>query len=182
MRTRLAAAALALLAALPSSALADWGGTSQGTYAVGGSLLYEPKTVDGGRLTLEGHGGMYLLDAFLLGGSAAYSDDDVFTAWEAAVLAQYHFLDPLVVDEEGRPYAVSPYVGARLGVVSGENYKKDDLGLLGGLRLGLDVFLTQKVALDFMLDLDVSTAHAFPDDYAMKTSRITFRIGLDFHF
>ena len=66
--------------------------------------------------------------------------------------------------------------------MSGENYKKDDLGLLGGLRLGLDVFLTQKVALDFMLDLDVSTAHAFPDDYAMKTSRITFRIGLDFHF
>ena len=58
MRTRLAAAALALLAALPSSALADWGGTSQGTYAVGGSRLYEPKAVDGGRLTLEGHGGM----------------------------------------------------------------------------------------------------------------------------
>ena len=158
---RLLPAALAAFALAALPAAADlYGGTDRDAIAVGGSFFWDSATEDGKDLSLELHGGYYVADALLVGGSLAVRDDDVADTWELSALCQYHFLrafDPA----NDRPWGLSPYAG---------------------LRLGLDVFFTDNVVLDVALDLAACTAEVYPDDYKRKKTDCTLRVGLDFHF
>ena len=172
--------ALLLLAAAPASADL-YGGTEQDAIAAGGSLFFDNGSANGKDLSLELHGGYYVLDAFLVGGSVALRDDDVADTWEFAALGQYHFLrafDPA----NDRPWGVSPYAGARLGVARGKDAADSSTGALAGLRLGLDLFLTDNVVLDLAFDWSLCSAEVYPDDYRLKKTDATLRLGLDFHF
>ena len=179
---RLLPAALAVLslAAIPASADL-YGGTEQDAIAVGGSFFFDNGSANGKDLSLELHGGYYVLDALLVGGSLAVRDDDVADTWELALLGQYHFLNAFDPAND-RPWGVSPYVGARLGVARGKDTTGSNTGALAGLRLGVDLFLTDNVALDLAFDWSICSAKVYPDDYRLKKSDATLRLGLDFHF
>lgn len=181
MRKLLPFAAAALLSALPASALA-FGGTSEGTIDAGGSFFYDAATSTGPLVQLEGHGGYYLYDAFLIGGALAYEDDDVGTVFDASALCRYHFLDAWYYHSNSQPGICSPYFGARLGLVHGKNTRDSATGLALGLQLGLEIFLDQKVAVNVGGDFAMCTADVYPDDYKLKTTNLTLRVGLDFHF
>ena len=175
-----AALAAFLLAALPASAEL-YGGTERDAIAVGGSMLYDTGSANGKDLSLEIHGGYYILDSFLIGGSFAARDDDVADTYEAALLGQYHFLtafDP----ENDRPWGVSPYVGARVGFARGKDVAESHWAALAGLRVGLDVFFTDNVVLDVAFDMTACSANVYPDDNKLEKSDFALRIGLDFHF
>ena len=179
---RLLPAVLAVLslAAIPASADL-YGGTERDAIAVGGSFFFDTGSANGKDLSLELHGGYYVLDALLVGGSLAVRDDDVADTWELALLGQYHFLNAFDPAND-RPWGVSPYVGARLGVARGKDTTGGNTGALAGLRLGVDLFLTDNVALDFAFDWSICSAKVYPDDYRLKKSDCTLRLGLDFHF
>ena len=179
---RLLPAALAVLslAAIPASADL-YGGTEQDAIAVGGSFFFDNGSANGKDLSLELHGGYYVLDALLVGGSLAVRDDDVADTWEFALLGQYHVLNAFDPAND-RPWGVSPYVGARLGVARGKDTTGSNTGALAGLRLGVDLFLTDNVALDLAFDWSICSAKVYPDDYRLKKSDATLRLGLDFHF
>jgi hypothetical protein len=182
MRHRsLSAAVLAAALALPSAAFA-WGGTTEGTIATGGSLSYAPTTEAGSDLQFEIRGGYYLADAFLVGGGVGARKNDAVTTYELSALAQFHFLDAVLHDENGKPYAFSPYIGARLGFAHGKNDADSNTGILAAARVGFDVFLTENVALDFSGDFAGCTARVYPDEAKLKKTDVLFRIGLDFHF
>lgn len=181
MRSLLPAALAALvLAAVPASADL-YGGTEQGAIAVGGSFLYDRGTANGKDLSLELHGGYYVLDAFLAGGSLVLRDDDVADTWELSALGQYHVLNAFDPAND-RPWGVSPYVGARLGAARGKDAAGSNTGALAGLRLGVDLFLTDNIVLDLAFDWSICTAKVYPDDYRLKKTDATLRLGLDFHF
>ena len=179
---RLLPAALALLSLAAAPASADlYGGTEQGAIVLGGSFLFDNGTANGKDLSLELHGGYYVLDAILAGGSLVIRDDDVADTWEFALLGQYHILhafDPA----NDRPWGVSPYVGARLGIARGKDAAESNTGALAGLRLGVDLFLTDNVALDLAFDWTLCSAKVYPDDYRLRKTDATLRLGLDFHF
>jgi hypothetical protein len=181
MRLTIPAALAALLfAALPASAEL-YGGTDRETIAVGGSLFYDTGSSNGKDLSLEAHAGCYVLDSFLLGGSLAARNDDVADTYELALLGQYHFLnafDP----ENDRPWGISPYVGARVGLARGKDVAESHWAALAGLRLGLDVFLTDNVVVDFAFDMTACSANVYPDDNKLGKSDFALRVGLDFHF
>ena len=82
-RTIPAALAAILLSALPASA-EFYGGTERDAIAVGGSLFFDTGTANGQDLSLELHGGYYVLDGFLIGGSLATRNDDVADTYELA--------------------------------------------------------------------------------------------------
>ena len=179
-RTIAAAAATLLLAALPASADL-YGGTERDAIAVGGSMLYDTSSATGKGLDLELHGGYYVLDAFLLGGSFDVRDADVAYTYELALLGQYHFLnafDPV----NDRPWGVSPYVGVRVGFARGKDSAERHNAALAGLRLGLDLFLTDNVVLDFAFDLTACSADVYADKHGLEKSDCTLRMGIDFHF
>ena len=186
MRSPIPAVLAALaLAAVPASAdpAAEllYGGTEQGAIALGGSFLFDAATANGKDLSLELHGGYYVLNAFLVGGSFVVRDDDVADTYELSALGQYHFLnafDPV----NDRPWGVSPYAGLRLGVAHGKDVAGGNTGALAGLRLGVDLFLTDNIALDLAFDWTICSAKVYPDDYRLKKSDATLRLGLDFHF
>ena len=179
-KTTLAAAVLASFA-FASSAFA-WGGTTEGTINAGGNFSYASSSAAGSDLAFEGHGGYYLHEAFLVGGGLDVLKNDAVTTYDLAGLVKYHLLDPVLRDAEGRPYAVSPYVGARLGLAHGKNDADSNTGILAAARVGADVFLTQNVALDFLVDFAACTAEVFPDDEKLKKSAVVFRVGFDFNF
>ena len=126
--------------------------------------------------------GYYLYDAFLIGGALAYEDDDVGTVFDASALCRYHFLDAWYYHSNSHPGICSPYFGARLGLVHGKNTRDSATGLALGLQLGLEIFLDQKVAVNVGGDFAMCTADVYPDDYKLKTTDLTLRVGLDFHF
>ena len=175
-----------VLAAVSSIACASsafaWGGTSEGTVNAGGNLFYSSTSEAGSEFTLEAHCGYYVFDAFLVGGSLGARKNDAVTAYDLSGLVKYHFLDPVLVDSEGRPYAFSPYIGARAGLAHGKNDFDSNTGLLVAARVGVDVFLTQNVALDVLADFAACTAEVYPDEAELKKSDVALRIGLDFHF
>ena len=179
---RLLPAALALLSLAAAPASADlYGGTEQDAIAAGGSLFFDNGSANGKDLSLELHGGYYVLDAFLVGGSFAARDDDVADTYELAVLGQYHYLnafDP----ENDRPWGISPYAGLRLGVAHGKDAAGGNTGGLVGLRFGVDIFLTDNVALDLAFDWAICSAKVYPDDYRLRKTDATLRLGLGFHF
>ena len=179
-RSKLFLAALSSLACA-SSAFA-WGGTTQGTINAGGNFFYSSTSAAGSELALEGHGGYYLADACLVGGAVQALKNDAVTTYDFAGLVKYHLLDPVLRDADGRPYAFSPYIGARLGLAHGKNDADSNTGLLAAARVGADVFLTQNVALDFLVDFAACTGKVFPDDEKLKKSDVAFRFGLDFNF
>lgn len=181
MRKLLPFAAAALLAALPASARA-FDGTSEGTLNAGGSLLYDAATANGAHTQIEGHGGYYLFDAFLVGGTAAYDNDDVTTVFSAAALCRYHFLDAWYLYSNSKPGICSPYVGASIGLVHGKDTRDSNTAPYFGIQFGAEVFLNPNVALNIGGDFSLSTADVYPDDYKLKTSNLTLRVGLDFHF
>ncbi len=181
MRKLLPFAAAALLSAIPASALA-FDGTSEGTINAGGSFLYDSATASGSSVQFEGHGGYYLFDAFLVGGSAAVMDDDFTTTYELAGLCRYHFLDAWFVASNSRPGICSPYFGARLGLVHGKNSRDSNTGLFLGPHIGMEFFLNANVALNVCGEFDICTADVYPDDYKLKTTDLTLRVGLEFHF
>ena len=179
---RLLPAALALLALAAAPAAADlYGGTEQGAIVLGGSFLFDNDTANGKDLSLELHGGCSVLDAVLAGGSLVVRDDDVADTWELAALGQYHFLNAFDPAND-RPWGVSPYVGARLGAARGKDAAGSHTGALAGLRLGLDLFLTDNIVLDLAFDWSLCSAKVYPDDYRLKKTDATLRLGLDFHF
>lgn len=173
--------AAAVSLSLCSSAFA-WGGTSEGTINAGGSFFYSSTSEAGSELDLEGHGGYYVYDAFLAGGAVEARKNDAVTAYDLSGLVKFHFLDNVLLDSDGRPYAFSPYIGARAGLGHGKNKKDSNTGLLFAARVGVDVFLTQNVALDFLADFAACTGRVFPDEEKLKKSDVILRIGLDFHF
>ena len=173
--------ASAVSAALCSSAMA-WGGTSEGTINAGGALCYTSSSEAGAGFDVEAHGGSYLFDAFLAGGSVGLRDNDAVTTFEVSGLCKFHFLDMLLTDSEGRPYAFSPYIGTRLGLGHGKNRHDSNTGLLVAGRIGLDVFLTQNVALDLMADFAACTSEIYPDKADLEKNDVTVKLGLDFHF
>ena len=157
MRKLLPFAAAAVLAALPASALA-FDGTSEGTINAGGSVFYDSATANGARTQIEGHGGYYLLDALLVGGSVGYDDDDVTSVLSLAGLCRYHFLDAWFLYNNSRPGICSPYVGATLGLAHGKDPRHSDTGLSLGLQIGAETFLADHVALNVGLDFSMCTA------------------------
>jgi opacity protein-like surface antigen len=179
-RTLSASLAAFLLAALPASA-EFYGGTERDAIALGGSLFYDTGSANGKDLSLEAHGGYYVLDAFLLGGSLAARNDDVADTYELALLGQYHVLNAFDPAND-RPWGFSPYVGARVGVARGKDVAESHWGALAGLRLGVDLFLTDNVVLDFAFDMTACSADVYPDDGRLKNSDFTLRVGIDFHF
>lgn len=179
---RLLPAVLALLSFAAHSASADlYGGTERDAIAVGGSLLFDAASANGRDLSLELHGGYYVLDAVLVGGSLAVRDDKVADTYELSALGQYHFLNALDPAND-RPWGISPYAGLRLGVARGKDASGGNTGALAGLRLGVDLFLTDNVVLDLAFDWTVCSARVYPDDYRLKKSDAVLRLGLDFHF
>ena len=179
-RTVPAVLAAVLLAAVPASADL-YGGTDRDAIAVGGSFFYDRDTAAGSDLSLELHGGYYLFESFLAGASVSGRDTDVADTYEIAALCQYHwfrFLDP----ENDRPWGLSPYAGLRLGVARGKDAAGSHVGALLGLRVGLDVFFTDNVVLDLAFDWTGCSAEVYPDDYRLRKSDATLRLGLDFHF
>jgi hypothetical protein len=175
-----------VLAAVSSLACASsafaWGGTTEGTINAGGNFSYSSASAAGSDLAFEGHGGYYLADACLVGGALNVRKNDEVTTYDLAGLVKYHLLDPVLRDAEGRPYAFSPYIGARLGLAHGKNDADSNTGVLAAARVGADVFLTQNVALDFLVDFAACTAEVFPDDEKLKKSSVVFRVGFDFNF
>ena len=107
MRSPFAAVLAALALAVPASASDSllYGGTERDAIALGGSFLYDPATANGKDLSLELHGGYYVLDSFLVGGSFAVRDDDVADTYELSALGQYHFLNALDPQND-RPWGV----------------------------------------------------------------------------
>ena len=81
-----------------------------------------------------------------------------------------------------RPWGVSPYVGVRVGFARGKDSAERHNAALAGLRLGLDLFLTDNVVLDLAFDWSFCTAKVYPDDYRLEKSDCSFRMGIDFHF
>ena len=181
MRKLLPFAAAALLAALPSSALA-FDGTSEGTFNAGGSFFYDAATANGACTRLEGHGGYYLIDALLVGGTLLYDHDDVTSVFSAAALGRYHFLDAWYLYSNSKPGICSPYVGATLGFVHGKDTRDSNTAPFFGLQLGAEIFLNPNVALNVGADYSKCTSDVYPNDYRLKTYNFTVRIGLDFHF
>lgn len=179
-RTIPAALAAILLSALPASA-EFYGGTERDAIAVGGSLFFDTGTANGQDLSLELHGGYYVLDGFLIGGSLATRNDDVADTYELALLGQYHVLNAFG-PEFDRPWGVSPYVGFRVGYARGKDIAESHDAALAGLRVGLDLFLTENVVLDFAFDLSACSANVYPDDNKLGKSDFALRAGLDFHF
>lgn len=159
-----------------------WGGTVQQTIAAGGSFSYDPSTEAGSELRLEAHGGYYLFDGFLVGGTGSVQDNDAASCYELAAYCQYHVLQ-LVAGGNDRPGGFSPYVGAKLGLAHGKNeYDDSATGAVAGVRLGLEIFFTDNVALDVLGEVSASTGDVYPDDAEMKGSDASFRAGLTFHF
>ncbi|MBQ7666369.1 MAG: outer membrane beta-barrel protein [Kiritimatiellae bacterium] len=159
-----------------------WGGTTEGTINAGGALAYSSSSEVGSEFDFEGHGGYYFYDAFLAGGSVSVLKNDAVTTFDVSALCKYHFLDTFLADSEGRPYAFSPYVGARLGLARGKNDFESHTGVLAAARLGMDLFLTQNVALDVMADFAACTSEVYPDKAELKKSAVTVKVGLDFNF
>ncbi len=179
-RTIPAAFAALLLAALPASA-DFYGGTEQDAIAVGGSMLFDTGSANGKDLSLELHGGCYVLDGFLIGGSFSARNDEVADTYELALLGQYHVLTAFG-PEFDRPWGISPYVGVRVGYARGKDAAESHDAALAGLRVGLDLFLTENVVLDFAFDLSACSANVYPDDNKLEKSDFALRAGLDFHF
>ena len=179
-RTIPAALAAILLSALPASA-EFYGGTERDAIAVGGSLFFDTGTANGQDLSLELHGGYYVLDGFLIGGSLAARNDDVADTYELALLGQYHVLNAFG-PEFDRPWGVSPYVGFRVGYARGKDIAESHDAALAGLRIGLDLFFTDNVVLDLAFDWTACTAKVYPDDARLEKTDCVFRLGLDFHF
>ncbi len=172
---------VALIASVPAAAFA-FGGTEAQTIAAGGSFSYEPGTESGSCLRIEGHGGYYVFDGFAVGGTGAVKDDDAASVYEFAAYCQYHLFQ-LVGEGNDRPMGFSPYVGARLGVAHGKNeYKDSATGALLGVRAGMEIFFTDNVALDLVADLSGCTGDVYPDDDKLKSSDVSIRAGLTFHF
>lgn len=182
MKSRLACLLAAVSCFSLVSSAFGWGGTSEGTLNAGGALAYDSSTEAGSEFDLELHGGYYLYDAFLVGGSFDSRKNDSVTLFEISALAKFHFLDTLLVDSEGRPYAFSPYVGARLGIARGKNDFDSHTGVVAAARLGMDVFLTQNVSLDIMADFAGCTSEVYPDGAKLEKNDVSVRVGLDFHF
>lgn len=172
---------LLLVSLLPVSAFA-WGGTSQGTYTAGLSFGLESPTLLGDEIDVELHGGYYTSNALQFGLTGMYRDDAATTEMQITALVQYHFLDSILVDENGAASAFSPFVGLLLGYGSGENPVQDETGAVAGIRLGFDVFLTQNIALYLKGDCMVSTGDVYPDDLKMKNSKMTLSAGFHFFF
>ncbi len=174
-------AALLVSLLIPVSAFA-WGGTSQGTYTAGLSFGLESPTLLGDEIDIELHGGYYGSDALQYGLTGLYRTDDAITEMQITALVQYHFLDSVLVDGNGAASAFSPFVGLFLGYGSGENPVQDETGAVAGIRLGLDVFLTQNIALYLKGDCMVSTGDIYPDGVEMKNAKMALSAGFHFFF
>lgn len=159
-----------------------YGGTTEQTIAAGGAFSYEPSTEAGSAFRIEGRGGYYLFDGFIVGGDASAYDNDAATCFEISAYCQYHVFR-LVNPDNDSPGGFSPYVGARLGVAHGKNDFGDKAtGALLAARFGLELFFTDNVALDIAADVAACTGDVFPDDNQLKGSDVTIRAGLMFHF
>lgn len=169
-----------ILSVLPATA-EFYGGTEKDAIAAGGSLFFDTGSSNGKDLSLELHGGYYVLDGFLIGGSLAARNDDVADTYEFAMLVQYHVLNAFG-PEFDRPWGISPYAGVRVGFARGKDVAESHDAALAGLRFGLDLFLTENIVLDFAFDLTACSANVYPDDNKLEKSDFALRAGLDFHF
>ena len=144
--------ALCLLASATTAARTD-----EGTWSLAGSLMVDTASYVGTDIDLDLYAGQYVQTGFLLGGYAGVWDNDLITILEGGATGKYHVLDNLA-----SPF--SPFIGADVGILNCSTANDDVFALVLGARVGLDIFLTENVAIETSLDAHVATDDVYTDD------------------
>ena len=144
--------ALCLLASAASAARTD-----EGTLSFGGSLDVDSASFVGTDIHADIYAGQYVQTGLLLGGYGSVWDNDLITTLEAGGTLKLHVLDTLA-----SPF--SPFIGADVGILNCSTANDDVFALVLGARVGLDIFLTENVAIETSLDARVATDDVYTDD------------------
>ena len=157
MKSSISALFLALCLLASAASAASAARTDEGTLSFGGSLDVDSASFVGTDIHADIYAGQYVQTGLLLGGYGSVWDNDLITTLEAGGTLKLHVLDTLA-----SPF--SPFIGADVGILNCSTANDDVFALVLGARVGLDIFLTENVAIETSLDARVATDDVYTDD------------------
>lgn len=146
---------------------------SAGTLEFGLSGLFDFDAPNGTSADINMSAGYFPVNGVLIGaGVSLYSDDDVSSYGFSAKIEQHFETGMMLV----------PYVGASAGLLAGDYYEKSETALVFGIAGGLKFYLTEWVALDVSMHLDMATSDVYVSDGEPDNMDTTLFTGLRISF